>query len=81
MPRHSVCTGAVPCPDPACCRYALPGSRCALLVAAEGEHTVAEIGVLLDCSKERVRQLIASAIEKLRSRDGAKGLADFFDRG
>lgn len=41
------------------------GPSCALDVAAEGEHTYAEVGEMLGISRERVRQLEAAAIDKI----------------
>lgn len=38
---------------------------CALDVAEEGYHTLDEIGEILNCTRERVRQIISIALSKL----------------
>jgi hypothetical protein len=43
-----------------------PTRDCALAVANEGPHTMEEVARVLGVSKERVRQLEESALEKLK---------------
>lgn len=47
---------------------ALP-ETCALDVADRGEHTLEAVSAILGVTRERVRQEVASAVDKLKSRD------------
>ena len=46
----------------------LPDESCALDVADEGVHTLEEVGNIFGLTRERVRQILASALSKLRRR-------------
>jgi hypothetical protein len=46
----------------------LPEESCALDVADEGVHTLEEVGNIFGLTRERVRQILASALSKLRRR-------------
>jgi hypothetical protein len=46
----------------------LPDESCALDVADEGVHTLEEVGQIFGLTRERVRQILAAAIAKLRRR-------------
>lgn len=45
---------------------------CALDVADEGEHTLEEVGALLNLTRERIRQLEVRALLKLQAESGAE---------
>lgn len=51
---------------------------CALAVANEGPHTLAEIAQVMGLTRERVRQIEESAIAKLRGRAALRKLHDTF---
>jgi hypothetical protein len=50
--------------------WEIPAS-CALDVAAAGEHTLEEVGGLLNLTRERIRQIEATALEKLHGSPAA----------
>jgi hypothetical protein len=52
-----------------------PTRDCALIVANEGPHSMDEVALAFGMSKERVRQLEESALEKLKQ----SGLRRFYD--
>lgn len=66
---HSCGEAARPCPRSSC-RYHLPRGResCALDVADRGGATLEHIGEMLGITRERVRQIEAGALDKLRRR-------------
>lgn len=57
------------CLAPRCrrrCRYAERG-QCTLVIAAEGSHTLDQIGAVLGVTREWVRQIEIAAIARLRT--------------
>lgn len=72
------CTPRLPCEEGAACRFSLPGGRCALVIANQGEHSLEEIAELLGegVSRSRVGQILHEALRKLRA-EAADDLAEF----
>lgn len=59
-----------------------PGGSCALDIADKGGATLEEVGDLLNVTRERVRQLEADGLRKLRNARTLRGLAgDYVDTG
>jgi hypothetical protein len=52
--------------------------NCSFLASEVGTHTLAEIGIMMDVSRERVRQIETIAIQKLRTRLDLRDIKDEF---
>jgi hypothetical protein len=51
-------------------------NNCSFLAAEISDHTLAEIGDMMEISRERVRQIEYSAIRKLRANFGLREIHD-----
>lgn len=64
------------------CKYALPLGECTLDHAAKGGMTLAEVGDVLNLSRERVRQIEENAVKKVTAEFKKLGIEpSFFDPG
>jgi hypothetical protein len=68
FPRtRAECPVARPCEFAGRCRHGLPGGRCVLDLAAEGEHTLDEIATALGLSHAAATTTLRDALRRLRA--------------
>lgn len=77
MTTRAECPTLRPC-DRTACRYHTGNlsASCALDVADAGAHTLHEVATVMGMSTERIRQIEASAIRRLRILHGDRALVD-----